>query len=86
MPRTEDRSLAGGFVWDGTEVHHCDSVQVRTERDGNEIPRRIAVELTGHGRRWRFIGETGITVPLRHRKADPSGAELMTRILESQVR
>ncbi|MGQ4618647.1 DUF7065 domain-containing protein [Nocardia sp. R7R-8] len=79
--------VTGGFVWDGQDLHRCTDIRVQTERDENNMPRRIEVELvTSSNRSWRFSGEIGATVPLRHRKTEASGAELMTHILENQVR
>ncbi|MFE6922048.1 hypothetical protein ACFVAV_13460 [Nocardia sp. NPDC057663] len=78
--------LTGGFVWDHDGVHHCSTIKVRTERDEKAVTRHIAIELIADDRRsWRFTGKAGVTVPLRHRKVEASGAELTTRILESQV-
>jgi hypothetical protein len=74
---------AGGFVWDGTDLHVCDEVEVSTERDGQSQPRLVTVALATAERRWVFRGEAGAVVPLRHRRHDDEGGVNATRIAEA---
>jgi hypothetical protein len=76
-----DRS--GGFVWDGTDLHVCDDVEVSTERDDESQPRSVTVVLTAARRRWVFRGDVDAVVPLRHRRADDDGGLNATRIAEA---
>ncbi|MGE0779113.1 DUF7065 domain-containing protein [Mycolicibacterium sp.] len=72
----------GGFVWDGTQVHRCDSVTVSTRLDAAQHPRTVTAELRSGERRWVFTGQARSSVPLRHRRADGVNA---TRIAEASV-
>jgi hypothetical protein len=74
---------AGGFVWDGTQLHVCDEVEVSTVRDTQSQPKSVTVELTAAERHWVFRGDASAIVPLRHRRADDDGGLNATRIAEA---
>jgi hypothetical protein len=80
-PGGADRS--GGFVWDGTDLHVCDVVEVSTERDGESQPYSVTVALAAAQRRWVFRGDVDAVVPLRHRRRDDDSALNATRIAEA---
>jgi hypothetical protein len=80
-PDGADRS--GGFVWDGTNLHVCDDVDVATERDDQSQPHAVTVALAAGQLRWAFRGEVDSIVPLRHRRSDGDGALDATRIAEA---
>jgi hypothetical protein len=82
----EGTPLTGGFVWDGTTVHQCTEVRVSTDRLEDFSPDRIRVELVSGDKSWRFNGRVDATVPLRHRRKDEFGEEMLTRIFEGQAR
>jgi hypothetical protein len=74
---------SGGFVWDGTDLHLCHTVQLATERDPKHLPRTVHLQLVNDERRWEFRGRAGALVPLRHRKCDDDGQWSVTRIAEA---
>jgi hypothetical protein len=76
--------LSGGFVWDGTHLHVCETVEVSTERDVDSQPQAVTVALSAAERRWVFRGEAGSVVPLRHRRRDGDVSDA-TRIAEAST-
>jgi len=77
----------GGFVWDGEGMRVCREFRIRTEWQG-EPPyhRSIHAELVTEDRAWKVEGSVLGLIPLRNRRRDDSGNELVTRISEGLTR
>jgi len=77
----------GGFVWDGKTLRACRDFRIRTDWEG-EPPyhRSIHAELVTEDRTWKVEGSVLGLIPLRNRRRDDSGDELVTRISEGLTR
>ncbi len=79
----------GGFVWEDGRIHLCDDVTLSTTTTGSDrYHHAITATLrsTKSGREWAFTGEVMSLIPLRNRRTDPEGNELLTRISEGMTR
>ena len=79
----------GGFVWDGGQLHLCDSCEISTSYAGDEqYHERVdgVLRSSRSGKEWRFTGEVMNLIPLRNRRQDPDGNWLVTRISEGMTR
>jgi len=84
IARRDDPGTRGGFVWDGGRLVVCDWVGITTgwSEDGS-YHRSLRAELRGRdGRCWAVTGRVLNLIPLRNRRTDAAGAELVTRISE----
>lgn len=85
VARRDSDGTRGGFVWDGTRLHLCDGIELRTEYEGDErYHRRIEATLhasgrhdDGEARSWHVTGRVLNLIPLRNRREG-----LVTRISE----
>jgi hypothetical protein len=83
IARRDGDGVRSGFVWDGDRMHICDSVRVSTEWDLERGYQRVVnAELVSGDTTLRATGRVLSHVPLRNRRRDPSGKELLTRICE----
>ena len=83
IARRDNDGIRGGFVWDGTDLHLCDGLQVRTQWDGpDRYHRTIEAELAAGTRHWKVRGRVLSMIPLRNRRTAPDGTTLHTRISE----
>jgi hypothetical protein len=89
VARRDGPGTRGGFVWEDGTLHLCDDVQLSTEFVGDD---RYHQTITGtlsskrSDRTWEFHGEVMNLIPLRNRRLDPDGNELVTRISEGLTR
>jgi len=83
IARRDGPGTRGGFVWDGDTLALCSDFRIRTRWEG-EPPyhRTIEAELSSDDRTWRVRGSVLNLIPLRNRRRDPSGNQLVTRISE----
>jgi hypothetical protein len=52
------RGSRGGFVWDGTALHVCSEVTIRTSWSGvDSLPRSIDLTLKAGDQTWRALGQ-----------------------------
>jgi hypothetical protein len=73
----------GGFVWDGTALTMCRDFRISTEWTGDPPHHQsIEAELVTEDRTWRVTGSVLNLIPLRNRRRDDGGNELVTRISE----
>jgi hypothetical protein len=87
IARRDGAGIRGGFVWQDGTVHHCDDFRIRTTWNGTErVHGALEAELASGDRRWKVQGTVLQLVPLRNRRTDPQGAELVTRISEGFTR
>src|SRR6202034_3821120 len=87
IARRDGDGTRGGFVWDGGTLHVCHDFRIRTEWDGAaRYHRSIEAELVSATRTWVVRGSVLRLIPLRNRRRDPDGAELVTRISEGLTR
>ncbi|HUY64601.1 MAG TPA: hypothetical protein VMV14_08815 [Acidimicrobiales bacterium] len=87
IARRQGPGIRSGFVWDGETLHLCDDFQVRSTFDGPERTHRsLEAELVCGDRRWAVKGTVLRLVPLRNRRRDSDGLELVTRISEGMTR
>jgi hypothetical protein len=74
-------------VWDGTNLTVCRDFRITTAWDGPaRYHREIDAELVTDDGTLAVHGTVLRLVPLRNRRRDPEGAELMTRISEGLTR
>jgi len=89
VAKRDGAGTRGGFVWEGGKIHVCDDVTLSTETTGvNAYHRAINATLRSSrsGTEWSFDGEVLNLIPLRNRRTDPDGNELLTRISEGMTR
>ncbi|HUI03925.1 MAG TPA: hypothetical protein VLZ77_10310 [Acidimicrobiales bacterium] len=83
IARREGPGTRGGFVWDGATLHACRDFRISTVWEGDaRYHRAIEAELVGDDRTWRLQGTVRRLIPLRNRRRDEHGADLVTRISE----
>ena len=78
----------GGFVWEDGKLHLVDDCSVATEWSGDDTyHRRVALTLTSSrsAKTWTINGDAFNLIPLRNRRTDPDGNELLTRISEGMT-
>jgi hypothetical protein len=87
IARREGPGTRGGFVWDGVRLTSCRDFRIHTTWAGDPpYHRRVEAELVTAERTWHVLGDVLTLIPLRNRRADPSGAPLVTRISEGLTR
>jgi len=82
VARRESAGVRSGFVWEDGALHLCDSFRISSTWDESRYHRAIEAELGSGERHWKVTGRVLNLVPLRNRRTDPSGNELLTRISE----
>ena len=85
VAKRDGAGTRGGFVWDDGRIHLCDHAEVSTEFVGDDkYHQHISATLRSSRsqREWTFTGEVMNLIPLRNRRTDPQGNELITRISE----
>jgi len=83
VARRDGPGTRGGFVWDGETLHLCHDFRIRSTWDGDaRYHRTIEAELVTEHRTWLVRGSVLNLIPLRNRRHDPDGNELVTRISE----
>ncbi|MGO9342217.1 MAG: hypothetical protein ACLP6E_06810 [Acidimicrobiales bacterium] len=83
IARRNGGGIRTGFVWDGTELHQCDDLRVRTQwTEAHRYHRFVEVELTAGKRLWKARGTVLSLIPLRNRRHDAEANTLVTRICE----
>lgn len=89
VAKRDSAGSRGGFVWEDGRIHLCDDVTLSTETRGSEkYHQAITATLRSSksGKEWAFTGEVMSLIPLRNRRTDPEGNELLTRISEGMTR
>ena len=88
IARRDGEGTRGGFVWDGTTLHLCRDIEVSTSWTGAETYHdEVRATLRAvDGQEWRVTGKVMNLIPLRNRRADPQGNQLVTRISEGLTR
>ena len=86
IARRDGPGTRGGFVWEDGAMHLCDGFRLTSAWDAQRYHTAIEAELTSGDRRWTVHGEVLRLIPLRNRRTDPSGHELLTRISEGLTR
>jgi hypothetical protein len=83
VARRDGPGTHGGFVWDGEALHLCSDFRIRSTWEGDaRYHRTIEAELVTEHRTWLVRGSVLNLIPLRNRRHDPDGNELVTRISE----
>ncbi len=83
IARRDGPGTRGGFVWDGTTMHLCHDFRIRTTWEGDaRYHGSLEAELVTADRTWVVRGSVLRLIPLRNRRTDPHGDELVTRISE----
>jgi hypothetical protein len=87
VARRDGPGSRGGFLWNGSTLELCRDFKIRSGWEG-EPPyhRSIEAELVTEERTWKVEGSVMSLIPLRNRRTDPSGNELVTRISEGMTR
>ena len=87
IARRDGPGTRGGFVWDGAKLHLCHDFTIRTTWEGDaRYHRTVEAELVTDARTWVVRGSVLALIPLRNRRPDPEGNELVTRISEGLTR
>ena len=82
IARREGPGTRGGFVWDGTALHHCDHVEISTGWRGDDSYHDSVHALLRSGEQeWQIEGKVMSLIPLRNRREG-----LVTRISEGMTR
>jgi hypothetical protein len=77
----------GGFVWDGEALRPCRDFHIGSSWEGDPpYHRGIRAQLVVDDRTWTVAGEVLSLIPLRNRRRDDEGNELITRISEGLTR
>jgi len=78
IARKESDGRRGGFVWDGSDLHLCDGIELSTEwTDEGSYHRKIRATLRSGDQEWKVDGSVLNLIPLRNRRE-----EMVTRISE----
>lgn len=76
----------GGFVWDGEQLLACSDLRIATSWTGDPPHHKeIDAELVTAKGTWKVHGSVLQLIPLRNRRNDPEGNELLTRITEGMT-
>ena len=89
VARRDGPGSRGGFVWEDGQIHLCDDLQISTETEGSESYHRAitaTLRSSRSDREWNFTGEVMNLIPLRNRRTDADGNEIVTRISEGMTR
>ena len=87
IARRHGDGVRSGFVWDGSSLHLCHDVQVRTTAEGPDRSHRaLEATLFSGDKQWKVTGEVLGLVPLRNRRSSPDGDDMVTRISEGLTR
>lgn len=83
VARRDSEGGRGGFVWDGKAMQLCRDFRIRTDWEG-EPPyhRTVEAELVTSDRTIKVTGKVLNLIPLRNRRRDDDGNDLVTRISE----
>ena len=83
IARRDGPGTRGGFVWDGHTLSLCHDFRIRSTWEGDaSYHRSLEAELVTDDRTWVVRGSVLRLIPLRNRRHDPDGNELVTRISE----
>lgn len=77
---------AGGVVLVGDEYHTIRSVEIDSDWDEHRYQRAMRCVVTTDTDTYDVTGEVLSLIPLRNRRTDPDGNELVTRITEAMTR
>ena len=82
IARRDGPGTRGGFVWDGTALHHCRDVRIQTGWLGEDCHHdTVSCVLRSARQEWRIEGKVLNLIPLRNRRED-----MVTRISEGMTR
>ena len=83
IARRDGPGTRGGFVWDGQALQVCHDFRIRTTWEGDaRYHRSIDAELITDDRTWHLHGTVLRLIPLRNRRTDDDGNQMVTRISE----
>jgi hypothetical protein len=89
VARRDGPGTRGGFVWEDGVLHRCDGLELSTDLVGDDRYHRAirgTLSSSRSDRTWAFTGEVLNLIPLRNRRVDPDGNDLVTRISEGLTR
>ena len=85
VARRDGPGTRGGFVWEDGTLHLCDDLELATDFEGDDAYHRAirsTLRSSRSGREWTFTGSVMNLIPLRNRRQDADGGQLVTRISE----
>ncbi|HUC35692.1 MAG TPA: hypothetical protein VMR97_01060, partial [Acidimicrobiales bacterium] len=82
IARRDGNGVRAGFVWDDGKMHLCDDFRISSTWDEESYHTSLEAKLSSGEQSWSVRGQVLNLVPLRNRRRDASGAELLTRISE----
>jgi hypothetical protein len=83
IARRDGPGTRGGFIWDGDALQVCHDFRIRSTWEGDaRYHQTIEAELVTASRTWTVQGSVLRLIPLRNRRRDADGNELVTRISE----
>jgi len=87
IARRDGPGTRGGFVWSDGALQVCRDFRIRSTWEGAaRYHGTVEAELVTDERTWVVRGSVLALIPLRNRRADPHGNELVTRISEGLTR
>jgi len=87
IARRDGSGTRGGFVWTDGALQVCRDFRIRSTWEGDaRYHATVEAELVTDERTWVVRGSVLRLIPLRNRRADQNGDELVTRISEGLTR
>jgi hypothetical protein len=83
IARRHGDGIRGGFVWDAGALRLCTDFRIHTTWEGDDhYHGTVEADLVTADRTWSVRGRVLRLIPLRNRRHDADGADLVTRISE----
>jgi hypothetical protein len=86
VARRDAEGTRGGFVWEDGKLHLCRDFEIETDWVGEDSYHdSIRATLRSGDKEWKVTGKVIDLIPLRNRRVDPEGNQLVTRISEGMT-
>jgi hypothetical protein len=86
VAKRDAEGTRGGFVWEGGQLHLCRDFEIETDWVGRDSYHdAIRATLRSGDKEWKVTGKVIDLIPLRNRRVDPEGNQLVTRISEGMT-
>jgi hypothetical protein len=86
VAKRDAEGTRGGFVWEDGQLHLCRGLEIETDWVGDDsYHHAIRATLRSGDKEWKVTGRVIDLIPLRNRRVDPEGNQLVTRISEGMT-